>query len=62
MDTPVSKHVHSENHSHKHMKFSVIQWSGTEINPQTKNKCRAIEMDFIWDVPTINPIGINEFV
>ena len=46
------------------MRFSVIQWLGTTytINPQTQEVRRAKELSFIWEVPTINPIGINQFV
>ena len=44
------------------MKFSVIQWLGTNINPDTQEKGKAKELECICDVPTINPIGINQFV
>ena len=61
-ETPVSKHFHSEHHNHNNMRFSVIQWLGTTINPQTQEVRRAKELSFIWELPTINPIGINQFV
>ena len=61
-ETPVSKHFHSEDHSRMNMSFSVIQWLGTKINPNTQNRCRAKELEFIWDVPTVSSIGINQFV
>ena len=44
------------------MRFSVIQWLGTTTNPKTQEVRRAKELSFIWEVPTINPIGINQFV
>ena len=61
-ETPVSKHFHSEHHNHNNMRFSVIQWLGTTTNPKTQEVRRAKELSFIWEVPTINPIGINQFV
>ena len=60
--TPVSKHFHLDNHSHKHMRFGVIEWLGAKINPDTQTRHRANELKFIWDVPTITPIGTNQFV
>ena len=45
--TPVSKHFHLEDHFHKHRRFSVIPWLGTKINPKTKERHRAKELEFI---------------
>ena len=58
LETSVSNHFHLEDHSYKNMKFSVIEWLGTEINTKTQINRRANELEFIWD----NPIGINQFV
>ena len=44
------------------MRFSVIEWLGAQINPDTQNRRRAKELNFIWDVLTITPTGINQFV
>ena len=61
-ETPVLKHFNSEDHSHTNMRFSVIHWLGTKNNPNTQNWHTAKEMGYIWEVPTIHPIGINQFV
>ena len=60
--TPVSKHFSTGNHSYKQMKFSVIQWLGNKNNPEMTAKRRAVENSFIWNIPTVAPIGINQFI
>ena len=60
--TPVCKHFHSDNHSDSNMRFSVIQWLETNINPNFQDVRRARELYFNWEVPTITPISINQFV
>ena len=60
--TPVSKHFSTHNHSHKHMKFSVIQWLGNRNDPEMTIKRRKAENSFIWNIPTVAPIGINQFI
>ena len=60
--TPVSKHFSSENHSFKHMKFSVVQWLGNRNDPEMTIKRRLVENRFIWNIPTVAPIGINQFI
>ena len=61
-ETPVSKHFHSANHSHKDMRFSVIEWLGSETIPTTQEKRRAKKSYYIWEVPTVHPTAINQFV
>ena len=58
-ETPVSKHYHSDKHSYSNMRFSGL---GSEITLNTQDVHRAKELYYIWEVPTINPIGINQFV
>ena len=62
IQTPVSKHFSSENHSYKNMKFSVIQWLGNKNDPEMTLKRRSVENGFIWNIPTVAPIGINQFI
>ena len=60
--TPVSKHFSTKNHSYKNMQFSVIQWLGNENNPNMTVKRKAVENSYIWNIPTVAPIGINQFI
>ena len=60
--TSVSKHFSAKNHSYKNMKFSVIQWLGNENNPNMTIKRITVENSFIWNIPTVAPIGINQFI
>ena len=60
--TPQSQNIFTQTTTLMHMRFCVIQWLGSKTNPKTQNLRRAKEMAFIWDVLTINPIGINQFV
>ena len=60
--TPVSKHFSTNNHSHKDIKFSVIQWLGNQNDPEITIKRRAAENSLIWYIPTVAPIGINQFI
>ena len=55
--TPVSN-----NHSHKDMKCSVIQWLGNQNDSEMTIKRRSAENNFIWNIPTVAPIGINQFI
>ena len=57
-----SSYFHLEDNSHKHVRFSVIQWLGTKIHPDTQDRHRVKGLESIWHVPTINPNGINQFV
>ena len=62
LSTPVSRHFTAENHSQKDMRFSVVQWLGNEIGPKMMSTRRKHELRHIWDIPTIAPIGINQYV
>ena len=62
LSTPVSRHFTGDNHSHKHMRFSVVHWLGNEIGPKCRSTRRKHELRLIWDIPTIAPIGINQYV
>ena len=62
LSTPVSRHFTTENHSHKDMRFSVVQWLGNETGPDITSTRRKHELRHIWDIPTIAPIGINQYV
>ena len=60
--TPVSKHFSTETHTHKDTKFSVIQWLGNRNDPDMTQIRRKVENGFIWNIPTVAPIGINQFI
>ena len=60
--TPVSKHFSTNNHTHKNMWFSVVQWLGNENSPKMTQLRRKAENRYIWDIPTVAPIGINQFI
>ena len=60
--TPVSKHFSTNQHSHKDMRFSVVQWLGNRNDPEMTTIRRQAESQLIWDIPTVAPIGINQFV
>ena len=62
LSTPVSRHFTADNHSHKHMRFSVVQWLGNETGPKSMSTRRKYELRHIWDAPTIAPTGINQYV
>ena len=60
--TPVSRHFSEKGHSHKDMKFSVIEWLGNKNGPEMTAKRRNRELQLIWNIPTVSPIGVNQFV
>ena len=60
--TPVSKHFSSDKHSDKNMKFSIIQWLGNKNDLEMTKKRRSVENGYIWNIPTVAPIGINQFI
>ena len=62
LETPVSKYFQSTQYSHKPLRFSMIEWLGTKTNLKTQDNCRARELGFMWDVTTINPTAIKQFV
>ena len=62
ISTPVSRHFTAEDHSYKHMRFSVVQWLGNKTGPDCMSNRRKLELKYIWDIPTIAPLGINQYV
>ena len=44
------------------MWFSVVQWLGNENSPKMTQLRRKAENRYIWDIPTVAPIGINQFI
>ena len=62
ISTPVSRHFTAEDHSHKHMRFSVVQWLGNKTGPDCMSNRRKLELKYIWYIPTIVPLGINQYV
>ena len=52
----------STNHSYKNLKFSVMQWLGNKNDPEITIKRRVVDNSFIWNIPTVAPIGINQFI
>ena len=60
--TPVSRHFSSDGHSHKHMKFSVLEWCTPKFDLDNTSKRRRIELCWIFKLHSLAPIGINQFV
>ena len=60
--TPVSRHFSDIGHSHKDMKFTVVEWLGNRNDPEMTKKRRARESHLIWAIPTVSPVGVNQFV
>ena len=59
---PIPRHFTAENHPYKHMRFSVVQWLDNQTGPECMSNRRMLELKYIWDVPTIAPLGINQYV
>ena len=47
LSTPVSKHFTTENHSHQHMRFSVIEWLGNHTGPDIMRSRRKHELKYL---------------
>ena len=60
--TPVSRHFTSDNHSHHHMMFSVIEWCTPKFEQSATSKRRRVEMYWIFKLHCLSPLGINQFV
>ena len=60
--TPVSLHFKSEGHTHKDMKFSVLEWCTPKFEASNTARRRRLELSWIFKIHCLAPIGINQFV
>ena len=60
--TTVSRHFKSNGHSHKDMKFSVLEWCTPKFDPSNTARRRRLELSWIFKLHCLAPIGINQFV
>ena len=60
--TPVSRHFSSDGHSQKHMQFSVLEWCTPKFESDSTSIRRHIELCWIFELHSLSPIGINQFV
>ena len=60
--TPVSRHFKSNGHSHKDMKFAVLEWCTPKFDPSNTARRRRLELSWIFKLHCLAPIGINQFV
>ena len=61
-ETGSTLHFTTDSHSYKHMKFSVIKWLGNNTGPDCMGNRRRQKLKYMWNVPTVSPIGINQYV
>ena len=60
--TPVSRHFKSEGHTHKDMKFLVLEWCTPNFEASNTARRRRFELSWIFKLHCLAPIGINQFV
>ena len=60
--TPVSRHFSSDGHSQKHMQFSVLEWCTPKFESDSTSLRRHIELCWIFELHSLAPNGINQFV
>ena len=59
---PVSRHFTTNNHNHTHMQFSVLEWCTPKVEAKCTAKRTTVELQWIFKLLTLAPLGINQFV
>jgi hypothetical protein len=63
VQTPVSSDFNTSGHTHRDLRFQVIERCHTASNPnQTAGSRKRRELFWIWELKTIPPDGINHMV
>ena len=60
--TPVSEHFTEQGYSVKDMQFSLLEWCSLKYNKAITDHRKMREKWWMWNIGTIHPIGINQFI